>query len=122
MNVHIAIPTKDIQASKAFYERLGFSVAKEYAKPGDQLQIIRMSHQGQYILELMAHAAAQDFSYAHRPELLHIGVIVENIESTLEQLQRSGAKLLKPITAGAAVKRFAFVADPSGYPVELVEE
>lgn len=121
MNPHLAIPAKDLSASIAFYQLLGFSVEQQYEKPGSELRITRLCLNGDFVIELMAHPDTKDMSFGHAPELQHIGIAVHDLDEVLAKLQTIGTTILKPITAGVAVKRYAFVSDPSGFPVELFE-
>lgn len=122
MRAHIAIPAKNLKASIAFYQALGFSVEQQYHKPDSELHITRVSLGKDFVLELMSDPETKNMSFDHQPELQHIGIAVNNLEQTMVKLQEIGAVILKPITDGVAVKRYAFVADPSGFPVELYEQ
>ena len=121
MRFHAAIPTKDVEASKEFYLSLGFEVAKEYAKLDERFMFVQLSLDGEFVLELVGHPSAQSYVTPEIPELTHLAVDVEDLSETLKMLVAKGAQILRPIMEGVAVKRFAFVADPSGFPVELVE-
>lgn len=51
----------------------------------------------------------------------HIAFVVDNIEDIIDKALKNGAKIIWPIKRGITVKRIAFIADPNGIPVELVE-
>lgn len=121
MKAHVAIPAKNLEASIAFYQVLGFSVEEQYGKPASELRITRMSLEKDFVLELMVHPDSVSVSFGHKPELQHIGIAVNDLEEVLAKLQEIGSVAIKPITDGIAVRRYAFVADPSGFPVELFE-
>ncbi len=121
MNTHVAIPTTDVASSVAFYERLGFSVEQNYAKPGSDLHITRMKRDDTFFVELMSHPESAGISFTAVPELQHLGIAVDDLDHALAALGTLPVRMLKPITTGTAVKRYAFVADPSGFPVELYE-
>ncbi len=121
MKYHFAIPAHDLEKSKRFYETLGFSVLKEYEKPEEQFGFVQMAHDGDFVLELVSHPSTQEFTAPSNPETLHVAVTVDDLPATLNTLATQGARILRPITDGVAVARFAFIADPSGFPVELVE-
>jgi hypothetical protein len=50
-----------------------------------------------------------------------LGIVVSNLEEKIKELQKDGLKIIIPITKGITVKQFAFIKDPNGFSVELVE-
>jgi predicted enzyme related to lactoylglutathione lyase len=51
----------------------------------------------------------------------HISFVVENIEEVMARAQKLDSKVIWPIKEGITVKRIAFISDPNGIPIELVE-
>lgn len=53
--------------------------------------------------------------------LKHIAFIVDNIEEVIEQAITNGGAVVWQPKKGITVKRIAFISDPDGIPIELVE-
>jgi catechol 2,3-dioxygenase-like lactoylglutathione lyase family enzyme len=51
----------------------------------------------------------------------HIGFTVKDLEKTVEDMKKQGAKFSVGITAGAAGVKYAFVDGPDGIRIELIE-
>jgi glyoxylase I family protein len=121
MNNHFAIPVKDLEKSKNFYEKIGFELFKSWEKPNQQLKGAWLKDKDGYNVELIHHPTNENLTFPKIPEVLHLGIGVKNLEIELEKLQKNGAEIIIPITKGVSVKRFAFIKDPNGFPIELVE-
>lgn len=120
---HIAIIASDYNRSKKFYtEILGLTIIQEVFRKERQSCKLDLSLNGEYIIEL--------FSFPNppprpsRPEstgLRHIAFEVENIESTVDMLERNGVQV-EPIRIDEFTgKRFTFFADPDDLPIEIYE-
>jgi len=121
MNNHLAIPVKDLEESKKFYERLGFEVFNQWEKPKQELKALWMKDKSGYKIELIYHPTNQNLEFPKITEVQHLGIVVTNPEEKLEELKKVGVKIIVPITKGVTVKQFAFVKDPNGFSIELVE-
>jgi catechol 2,3-dioxygenase-like lactoylglutathione lyase family enzyme len=51
----------------------------------------------------------------------HIAFIVDKIEPVIDRALAHGGKIIQPAKQGMTVKRKAFISDPDGIPIELVE-
>ena len=56
-----------------------------------------------------------------RVGIKHVAFIVENLEQAIEKAVSFGAKIVWPIQNGITIKRLAFISDPDGIPIELLE-
>ncbi len=122
METHFAVPVKNLEKSKLFYEKLGFKVFAQWEKPNQNLKAIKMrSDEYNCHIELVHHADNDAFLLPKMVEVLHIGLQVSNIETKLKKLEGEGTIPIVPITKGVSVKQFAFLRDPNGFPIELVE-
>ena len=117
MRVHFAIPVKDLEASRKFYESLGLQYVRNWKKPDQELEAVVLENDTGTRVELVYHPSNNEVLFPQIIEVLHVGISVPEIEPILE-----GKEVLKPITKGVSVKEFAFIRDPSGFPVELVVE
>ncbi|MBP6023717.1 SMU1112c/YaeR family gloxylase I-like metalloprotein [Ferruginibacter sp.] len=120
---HTAIICSNYAASKHFYTMvLGLQVIREvYRKERDSYKL-DLALNGHYVIEL--------FSFPHppprpsRPEacgLRHLAFAVTDIEATVAALQPFNI-IAEPIRIDEFTgKKFTFIADPDGLPVEFYE-
>jgi catechol 2,3-dioxygenase-like lactoylglutathione lyase family enzyme len=121
MAIHFAIPTQDLDKSRDFYEQLGFRYMSKWDKPDQDLSAYWLEFDESVRIEL-AHKPGFEYRQPENiPELSHLALPVESLKDEIDKWQDRGVKILKPITKGVSVKQFAFIEDPSGFPVELVE-
>jgi len=124
---HIAIKTADIFQAIAFYEALGFEVIERFTA-GITLACW-MRGAGTH-LELMQVPEPKNIQNPFCDEYYvgyyHLSFHVENLESYLQDLvnKLGKVKLLLPPreqTIGDRTYRVAFIADPDGLPIELMQ-
>ena len=123
---HAAISVKDIKKSQKFYEEvfeLTFKVAGERPKQG--VKFIMLKDKDGRVIELFEHVSpktlTEDLMDFSQIGIKHIAFVVDNLEETFDKAIGHGAKVLWPIQKGVTVKKLAFVSDPDGIPIELVE-
>jgi glyoxylase I family protein len=120
---HIAIICSDYQRSKIFYtEVLGLTVMRETHRKERQSYKLDLALNGQYVIEL--------FSFPNPPErpsrpeatgLRHLAFGVDDIQTAVETLKAKGIEA-EPIRLDEFTnKRFTFITDPDGLPIELYE-
>jgi len=120
---HIAIICSDYERSKNFYtEVLQLTVIREaYRKERDSYKL-DLALNGEYIIELFSFPSPAP--RPSRPEatgLRHLAFAVENLETVLEHLQQHYVEA-EPIRVDEFTnKRFTFIADPDGLPIEFYE-
>jgi len=120
---HIAIICSNYQLSKKFYlEVLGFNLDSEVYREARQSFKADLSLNGTYIIELFSFPETP--SRPSRPEaagLRHIAFEVEDIDSVVRTLQEK-AIFVEPIRIDEFTgKKFTFIADPDGLPIEFYE-
>lgn len=121
---HLSIRTADIFGSMAFYERLGFEMETRFTAgialacwltgPLGRLELIQIPD---------PHPAPDAFADPHYVGYYHLSIEVEALDQTLETLK--GAKVLLPPQIqeiGEDRYRVAFIADPDGLPIEIMEK
>lgn len=121
MNNHLAIPVKDLEKSKNFYEKLGFKVFNSWEKENQELKALWMQDKSGCKIELVYHPTNRDLGFPKIIEIQHFGIGITNLEDKIRELQKDGTEIVVPITKGVSVKQFAFIKDPNGFPIELVE-
>lgn len=121
---HIAIICSDYQQSKRFYtEVLGLEVIREVYREERQSYKLDLSLNGHYVIELFSFPDPP--ARVSRPEasgLRHLAFATTDIALTISHLQ-SQAIAVEPIrTDEFTGKRFTFISDPDGLPIEFYEQ
>lgn len=121
---HIAIICSDYERSKKFYtEFLGFTIIKETYRKERESYKLDLSLNGIYTIELFSFPNPP--KRASRPEacgLRHLAFEVNDLSETLKELDH-----LKVSHEGIRLdeitnKRFTFISDPDGLPIEFYEK
>jgi lactoylglutathione lyase len=119
--LHTRIRVKSLEASISFYEKLGYRLADQKDSPqGNRLAFMKLEG-NEVFLELTWSA-----NYAHScPEdLMHTALGVEDIIAYCDQVEKSGIEIWpggwrEKFSNGE--RKMAFVTDPDGYEVEILE-
>ncbi len=120
---HIAIICSDYEVSKKFYtEILGLEIISETYREARKSYKLDLALNGEYIIEL--------FSFPNppkrptRPEaagLRHLAFEVENMDRMVKYLDSHSIEAEPIRTDEITGKRFTFIADPDGLPIEFYE-
>ena len=120
--LHTCYRIGDIDRSVSFYEKLGFDERRRM-NIGEEAINVFMGLPGEDpVLELTYNHGVD--SYDLGTGYNHIALLVDDLDDTLAGLAQSGIQPEKPPyrpggrTTGS---RIAFVRDPDGYRVELIE-
>jgi len=123
---HTALSVKSIEVSQKFYTTVfGF----EFKSRGDRKELLTHfvyleDKQGNG-LELFEHDSplplVEKLMDFRKIGIKHIAFVVDSIEPILERAKKNGASALLEPRKGITVKRIAFISDPDGIPIELVE-
>ena len=121
---HIAIICTDYEVSKRFYtEVLGLEIIREVYRVERDSYKLDLSLDGLYIIEL--------FSFPNpalrpsRPEaagLRHLAFEVSSLDEIVLELERDGVSVEAIRVDEFTGKRFTFIADPDGLPLEFYEK
>lgn len=127
---HIGLSVADLAAAEDFYARaLGFRSEFPFELPFDDIHGVMMLHGSGLRLELFEHPGATPGIQGDGPrEALathgygHFALTSSAIDSLYEELLAAGARGVKaPGPSPEPGVRMAFVADPEGNLIELVE-
>ena len=120
--LHTCYRIGDIDRSVSFYEKLGFSEARRMPIGDEAINVFMGLADGESILELTYNHGVD--SYDLGTGYNHIALAVGDLDGTLASLADQGITPEKPPyrpggrTTGS---RIAFVRDPDGYRIELIE-
>jgi lactoylglutathione lyase len=121
--LHTMIRVGNLERSVLFYtEALGMTLRRKKDYPGGKftLAFLGFGKEGGHEIEL-THNWETD-SYDTSNGFGHIALGVKDIYKTVEEMRTKGGKVVRepgPMKHGSTV--IAFVEDPDGYKIELIE-
>ena len=112
--------------SQKFYEAVFDLKLKSQGERKElSVRFVNLEDEGGNVIELFEHnnplPLSENLMDFQKIGIKHIAFIVDNIEDTLDKAVENGATIIWPPKEGITVKRFAFIGDLDGIPVELVE-
>jgi lactoylglutathione lyase len=127
---HVGLSVADLEAAEAFYTTaFGFARQLAFELPPHPIRGVMLTHPSGFRLELFEHASSAPGLQAATPieahatrGYSHFAVRGADIDVVWEQAIAAGATAVKPpADSPEPGVRFAFIADPEGNLVELVE-
>lgn len=121
--LHTRIRVADLSKSIAFYETLGFRLTKRDDKSpaGNQLAFLELEG-NEHFLEL---CYSPEYKVNFPEDLMHTALGVPDIIAYCETLERAGIEIWpsdwRESFPSGAKRKMAFVTDPDGYEVEILE-
>ncbi|HNP48791.1 MAG TPA: VOC family protein [Bacteroidia bacterium] len=121
---HVSLICSDYERSKRFYtEALELEIIREVFREERKSYKLDLALNGFYILELFSFPEPPP--RLTRPEacgLRHLAFEVNNIDKAIDRLLEKGI-VAEPIRQDEQTgKRFSFISDPDGLPIELYEK
>ena len=119
--LHTRIRVKSLDDSIAFYEKLGYKLAKKKDSPeGNKLAFMELEGNDVF-LEL---TWSEDYDKTCPEDLMHTALGVEDIVDYCGKVEAAGIEIWpsgwkEKFTSGGS--KMAFVTDPDGYEVEILE-
>ncbi|MGK0190358.1 MAG: lactoylglutathione lyase [Verrucomicrobiales bacterium] len=121
--LHTRIRVSDLERTIAFYATLGFECTRRTDKSpaGNQLAFLELPG-NDHFLEL---CYSPDFKVEFPEDLMHTCVGVEDIVAYCDRLEKDGLEVWptdwREAFPSGAKSKMAFVTDPDGYEVEILE-
>jgi lactoylglutathione lyase len=122
--LHTMLRVNHLEDSIAFYrDVLGMNVVSHQDFPEGEFTLVFMSYgktKNDPCIELTYNYGKH--SYTLGDAYGHIALGTENIKETCEKVRKAGGKIVRepgPMKHGSTV--IAFVEDPNGYKIELIE-
>ena len=119
--LHTRIRVSDIDATISFYEQLGFQLGRKSTSPaGNRLAYLEVPGE-RHQLEL---CWSSDYAVSVPEDLMHTRIGVDDIFTYCASLEEAGIDIWpgdwKTSFSNGGLK-MAFVTDPDGYEVEILE-
>jgi len=121
--LHTRIRVADLDRSIAFYEKLGYRVSRrtEKSPAGNQLAFLELEG-NDHFMEL---CYSPEFQVKFPEDLMHTALGVPDIVAYCDALEKSGIEVWpgdwRQAFPSGAKQKMAFVTDPDGYEVEILE-
>ncbi|MCZ7620280.1 MAG: lactoylglutathione lyase [Myxococcota bacterium] len=123
--LHTMLRVRDLDAALRFYcDGLGMKLLRRQDYPGGKFTLAFVGYQGEAtgaILELTHNWDGRQYEIG--TGFGHLAIGVDDIHATCDALRAKGAKITRepgPMQHGTTV--IAFVEDPDGYQIELIEQ
>lgn len=119
---HVALRVADIDRSIEFYTRkLGCDEMLRLHYDDGSLFLVYLRITDDQYLELFPYGVGDQTPGRDVVAINHFCVTVENIDETLADLARAGVPLARPLKMGADGNRQAWIEDPDGTRIEIME-
>ena len=119
---HIGIKVKNLEKSIAFYtETMGFPEMFRLHRDDGRVWLVYLRITDDQYLEIFPEAIQDRAPEPENNGINHFCLTVENIEEIVRQLEAKGVALYLPLKTGADNNRQAWVQDPDGNRIELME-
>ena len=119
---HIGIKVKNLEKSIAFYtETMGFPEMFRLHRDDGRAWLVYLRITDDQYLEIFPEAIQDRAPEPENNGINHFCLTVENIEEIVRQLEAKGVALYWPLKTGADNNRQAWVQDPDGNRIELME-
>lgn len=119
--LHTRIRVKDLDRSIAFYEKLGYSLGEKRPSPqGNSLAFLQLP--GNDVFLELCHSP--DYTATCPEDLMHTALGVNDIIDYCDGVEKAGIEIWPSgwrEKFAASDKKMAFVTDPDGYEVEILE-
>jgi lactoylglutathione lyase len=119
---HIGIKVKNLEKSIAFYtETMGFPEMFRLHRDDGRVWLVYLRITDDQYLEIFPEAIQDRAPEPENNGINHFCLTVENIEEIVRQLEAKGVALYWPLKTGADNNRQAWIQDPDGNRIELME-
>jgi catechol 2,3-dioxygenase-like lactoylglutathione lyase family enzyme len=127
---HVGISVADLEAATRWYcHAFGLSVEREFSIPGTDLSGVMLLHASGYRIELLHRPSAvpglqpdSALTAAGTRGYGHFCLCVDDVDAEFAQVIAAGGTVrMAPAAAPRPGARFAFLADPEGNLIELLD-
>jgi lactoylglutathione lyase len=119
---HVAIKVTDLERSLDYYvNKLGFPEMMRLHNKDGSTWLVYLRVTDQQYLEIFPNAENDRAPGWNANGVNHICLEVKGIEAVLERIAAAGLKLLMPLKEGADFNKQAWLEDPDGNRIELME-
>lgn len=119
---HVAIKVTELDRSLDYYvNKLGFAEMMRLHKDDGSVWLVYLRISDEQYLEIFPGAENDRAPGWNANGLNHVCLTVDNIDPVLEQVETAGLTLLLPLKTAVDGNRQAWLEDPDGNRIELME-
>lgn len=119
---HVAIKVKDLDTSLDFYrERLGFPEMLRLKNDDGSTWLVYLRITDDHYLEIFPGAENDRAPGWNANGVNHMCFTIDDLDATAERIKAAGIKLTAEIKKGLDGNRQAWIEDPDGNRIELME-
>lgn len=119
---HLALKVHDLDASLRFWrDQVGFKEMHRLKRDNGETWLVYLRITDEQYLELFPGAATETSPGEEANGVLHICLDIIDLDEEIERLQKAGVKIVSPIKGGIDNNRGAWIHDPDGNRIELME-
>ncbi|WP_421725783.1 VOC family protein [Bauldia sp.] len=119
---HVAIKVADLDRTLDYYEKkLGFAEMLRLHKDDGSVWLIYLRITDDQYLEVFPDAEGDRAPGRNANGMNHLCLTIDDLDATVAQIKAAGIELLAEIKTGADGNRQAWLQDPDGNRIELME-
>ncbi|MFB9995320.1 VOC family protein [Deinococcus oregonensis] len=119
---HVSFLTHDLPATLAFYVQLGGVVEKNLiTEEGYRRAVVRLGQGLLQFFQIEGETSAPDLQGTKKHWAEHVALYVPDLRGLLPVLQAAGVVITRELQPSPSGRDMAFVADPDGRQVELLQ-
>ena len=119
---HLALKVRDLDKSLDFWrDRVGFREMDRLRRDDGTTWLVYLRITDTQFLELFPGAATDQAPGEEANGVLHICLDIEDLDVEIARLEKAGVKIVSPINGGIDNNRGAWIHDPDGNRIELME-
>ena len=116
---HLAFAAHDLERSLAFYDTLGLHEAFRLHHEDGSLMLVYLHVTGDRFIEVFPNGPAPDPN--RRGSFMHLCLVVDDLRATVETFQKKGVTIEQEPKVGLDHNWQAWIRDPDGNPIELMQ-
>ena len=116
---HAAFAAHDLDASLAFYEKLGLRESFRLNHPDGSLMLVYLHIAGDRFLELFPNGPEPDAK--RQQSFRHVCLVTDDLRGMVEQLRGQGVAIEIEPKEGLDFNLQAWIRDPDGNAIELMQ-
>jgi lactoylglutathione lyase len=119
---HLALKVRDLDKSLEFWrDRVGFREMDRLRRDDGTTWLVYLRITDTQFLELFPGAATDQAPGEEANGVLHICLDIEDLDVEIARLEKAGVRIVSPIKGGIDNNRGAWIHDPDGNRIELME-
>jgi lactoylglutathione lyase len=116
---HLAFAAHDLESSLAFYAKLGLHESFRLHHEDGTLMLVYLHVAGDRFIEVFPDGPVPDPN--RRGSFMHLCLVVDDLRATVEHFQIEGVNIEQEPKIGLDHNWQAWIHDPDGNPIELMQ-